>query len=360
MNAFKLIQLAHDLGETVTLWHNPDPGWDCDARVGGFNGTGFAVIEGKAFHSSLLGVVNANPSQWACEDGRNMRFAYPGREDYDTYASLPDSLRWGSMPTREVREMAIRMAIGNTRTNGWKNIGEQYKDPIGPLFLALTPAEQAVVRAWEVILSAAPEPLTCDGYDISRRGTDTIAAMGDAAPLVPAAVAGFLSYVSREMSWELPAKIHAILYPELVALTAEQRREAASAWKFRGSDPTPAPVPEPCVLDNDSMRKLLVRALPWLESAHAVAQRPEDDEELDALISSIYSHAPMGSQTTPDPEPEPSMQELVIYALRQAEPSRYAEADECSRFDVVVEELRKVGVISPEQERDFWEHRNKP
>ena len=77
------------------------------------------------------------------------------------------------------------------------------------------------------------------------------------------------------------------------------RSEFASAWKFRGSDPTPAPVPEPCVLDNDSMRKLLVRALPWLESAHAVAQRPEDDEELDALISSIYSHAPMGSQTTP-------------------------------------------------------------
>jgi hypothetical protein len=77
------------------------------------------------------------------------------------------------------------------------------------------------------------------------------------------------------------------------------RSEFASAWKFRGSDPTPAPVPEPCVLGNDSMRKLLVRALPWLESAHAVAQRPEDDEELDALISSIYSHAPMGSQTTP-------------------------------------------------------------
>ena len=111
-------------------------------------------------------------------------------------------------------EMAIRMAIGNTRTNGWKNIGWRYKEPLDPLFLDLTPAEQDVVKAWVTILSAAPEPLACDGYDISRRGADTIAALGDAAPRVPAAVAGFLSYVSREMSWELPAQLHAILYPE--------------------------------------------------------------------------------------------------------------------------------------------------
>jgi hypothetical protein len=111
-------------------------------------------------------------------------------------------------------EMAIRMAIGNTRANGWKNIGGRYKEPLDPLYLELTPAEQAVVRAWVAILSAEPEPLACDGYDISRRGTGGITALGGAAPHVPAVVAGFLSYVSREMSWELPAKLHAILYPE--------------------------------------------------------------------------------------------------------------------------------------------------
>lgn len=125
-------------------------------------------------------------------------------------------------------EMAIRMAIGNTRTNGWKNIGGRYKEPLDPLFLDLTPAEQAVVRAWDVILSAAPEPLACNGYDIFRRGTGNITALGDAAPHVPAAVAGFLSYVSREMSWELPAKLHAILYPETGTRRMDRRGRAGT------------------------------------------------------------------------------------------------------------------------------------
>jgi hypothetical protein len=111
-------------------------------------------------------------------------------------------------------DLAVRMAIGSCRVGTWRAAKDRYKAPIGGLFRQLKPEEQALARAWELILTAPPEPLACDGHEIYRKGTVVISDYGDNPPTVPAVVAGFLSYVSREVDWQASPAIHGILYPE--------------------------------------------------------------------------------------------------------------------------------------------------
>jgi hypothetical protein len=51
------------------------------------------------------------------------------------------------------------------------------------------------------------------------------------------------------------------------------------------------------------------------------------------------------------------MQDLVIYALRQAQPAMHGHPDDNAMmhtFENVVDELRKVGVLSIEQANDLF------
>jgi hypothetical protein len=103
-------------------------------------------------------------------------------------------------------ELAIRMAIGNTRVNRWKNIRHTGYQ-IGDLFDELNPNEQQVSKAWEVILNAPDELLTLSGNDIMRQGTGVAELDGYREPSV---ITGFLSFVSRN-DWELSPCIYSQL-----------------------------------------------------------------------------------------------------------------------------------------------------
>lgn len=89
-----------------------------------------------------------------------------------------------------------------------------------------------------------------------------------------------------------------------------------------------------------------------------------------AAMSSPWFFA--DSHTIPEPEPAsavaaPSTVELALYALRQAEPAMHGHPDDhamMSTFETVVDELRKVGVLSAEQAnslfRTTWRKQDQP